>query len=367
MNKIYKRTQTGAIQQWEIIVEGNAYHTQEGQVGGKLTCSSKTFVQGKNLGKSNETSPEEQAIKEAQAKWDKKVEKGYTEDIKKIDSAKKFFEPMLSHKFKDYKDNIQYPVYVSPKLDGCRMVATKDGLFTRNGKRYETCPHIINILKPIFNKHPNWILDGEVYTHSEQFEKIVSLVRIKKPSTQDLKDSEQLIQYWIFDGVVDNTSLGFDKRFAEIKTELKTLNKNNTIKIVENEPADTFDEVIGAHELYVGAGYEGVMVRAPSAPYENKRSKNLLKYKTFLDDEFKIVDIEEGSGNRSGMAGKILFNTKSGKTFGAGIRGGEEYYKTLLLHRGRLIGKTATVRYQNLTEDGIPRFPIVINVEPFDR
>ena len=124
---IYKRTQTGAIQQWEIIINNDSFYTIEGQYGGVLTTSKPTIVEGKNIGKANETSLKEQAIKEAQAKWDKKCEKGYTTDINAIDTSKKFFEPMLAHKYVDYKDDVIFPILVSPKLDGCRMVAQKKG------------------------------------------------------------------------------------------------------------------------------------------------------------------------------------------------------------------------------------------------
>jgi len=58
---------------------------------------------------------------------------------------------------------------------------------------------------------------------------------------------------------------------------------------------------------------------------------------------------------------------KNGKTFGAGIRGDEEYYKELLTNKKKLIGKLATIRYQNLSEEGVPRFPIAVNIAPIDR
>ena len=93
---IFKRTETGSIQQLELIVKNNTFYTVTGKVGGKLITSIPTVVEGKNIGRSNETSPVEQAIKEAQAKWDKKVEKGYSTNIKKIDTCRTYFEPNVS-------------------------------------------------------------------------------------------------------------------------------------------------------------------------------------------------------------------------------------------------------------------------------
>ena len=363
---IYKRTQTGAIQQWEIVTGGNTFWTVEGQVGGKLTTSMPTLVEGKNIGRSNETSDEEQAFKEAESRWKKKLEKGYFEDINSIDNKKKFFEPMLAHKYVDFKDSIDFPVLVSPKIDGCRMVATKDGLFTRNGKEYVSCPHIHEALKPVFKQFPNWVIDGEIYSHDEKFEKIISLVKKTKPTENDLIESEKLIKLWVFDGTV-GTALGFEDRFYSIREVISKYAGTKYIKFVENEVAKNHKEVQAAHDKYVGEGFEGAMIRVPHSAYENKRSKNLLKFKMFLDKEFIIVDVEEGKGNRSGMAGKLILKMDNCKLFGAGIRGDEEYYKELLKNRNKLIGKKATIRYQNLSEDGIPRFPIAINIAPIDR
>jgi len=368
MNKIYKRTSTGAIQQYEIVVEGNSFYTIIGQVDGKLTTSKPTVCEGKNIGRSNETTPEEQAELEAKAKWQKKIDKGYTEDINAIDTAKQYFDPMLANKYDKYKEKIAFPVLVSPKIDGCRMVATKDGLYTRNGKEYVSCPHIHNALKPFFKEHPDWVIDGEIYSHDNEFEKIVSLVKRSKPDAQDLADSERMIKLWIFDGVSGNANTGFENRFNLIKTEVNKLVANiDFFKFVENKEADSHEDVVKAHDEYVAEGYEGVMIRICNSPYENKRSKYLLKLKNFLDEEFEILEIVEGSGNRAGMAGKLLVKTKDGKEFGAGIKGGEEYYKELLKDKSAYVGKLATIRFQNLSQDGIPRFPVAVNIDPIDR
>ena len=365
---IYKRTQTGATQQWQIIASGNTFWTVEGQVGGKMTTSMPTIVEGKNIGRSNETSEEEQAFKEAESRWKKKLEKGYFEDIKKIDNASAFFEPMLANKYMDYKEDIEFPIMVSPKIDGCRMVAQKAGLFTRNGKKYVSCPHINKMFEPLFAKHPDWVIDGEVYSHDTPFEEIISLVKKTKPTEEDLVASEKLIKYWIFDGVIDDASTGFKERYKIIQDEInKVIGKHKNIVFVEAIEVNSHAEIEKRHDAYVAKGFEGLMVRIPDSEYENKRSKSLLKFKKFLDEEFKIVDVEEGLGNRSGMAGKLILTMKDGNTFGAGIRGNEEYYKQLLKDKKKLVGKLATIRYQNLSEEGIPRFPIAVSIAPIDR
>lgn len=363
---IYKKTQTNAIQQWQIVVDDNSFYTIEGQKNGQLTVSKKTIVHGKNVGRANETSAKEQALKEAESRYKKKLDKDYFEDINKI-NQQKFFAPMLAHKYNDYRNKINFPVLISPKLDGCRMIAQKNGLFTRNGKKYISCPHIEKILQPLFVKHPNWIIDGEVYTHDVSFEKIISLVKKTKPSVDDLEESKKFVQYWIFDGVIDDPNVSFDKRFELIKKEIDNIvGSNKALCFVETIKIDNHQDVEKYHNVFVQKGFEGAMIRVYQASYENKRSKNLLKYKKFFDKEFKIIDIEEGIGNRSGMAGNLILKIGS-QFFRSGIRGNDDYYKELLINKKKLIGKLATVRYQNLSDDGIPRFPVAIAIDPVDR
>jgi DNA ligase-1 len=367
LQKLYKRTTLKQIQEWEINIKDNSFWTEEGIMGGIITKSKPTICEGKNQGKINATSNDEQAIKEAQAKWDKKCEKGYTTNVDDIDTSKKFFEPMLAKKYLDYKDDIKFPVLVSTKIDGARMVAQKSGLWTRNGKEYKSCPHISDILKPLFDKHPNFIIDGEIYAPNLNFESVMSLVKKTKPEPEDIIESEKTAQYWVFDGIVDDTSLGFKDRFKIIQDEIKSIvGKNKSIVFVKTEEVNSHEEIETKHNEFVSQGFEGLMIRIPDSIYQNKRSKYLLKYKKFLDSEFIVVDILEGKGQRNGLAGNVLLKTKDGKEFGAGIRGDENYYKEILKNKKKYIGGKATIRYQEETNFGVPRFPVVIELNRFD-
>ena len=209
---LYARTQTGAIQQWSVYTEENKYQTVFGQVDGKLQTTNWTICQGTNMGRSNERSPEQQAEFEAEALWKKKKDSGYFENISDIDISK-FVEPMLAKNFEDYKDKISFPVYCQPKLDGIRCVVTKDGMYSRNGKEFNSCPHIQEQLKVFFSKHPDVVLDGELYNHDlkHDFNKITSLVKKTKPTQTDLCETGDLVEYWIYDVVIGESV--FDKRY----------------------------------------------------------------------------------------------------------------------------------------------------------
>jgi DNA ligase 1 len=363
LETIYKKTKTGATQEWTIEVSDNRYRTHSGQVGGQITTNAWTVVYGKNTGKANGTTDNEQALKEAIAKRTKKLESGYFESIHNIDEQQ-YFEPMLAAKWEDYKDKVTYPIFSQPKLDGIRCIVTKDGMFSRNGKPIISAPHIRESLNSVFKKHPTLILDGELYADkfANDFNSIVSLVKKTKPTVDDLKESAKNIQYWIYDIPSSNKTFnhrGFDldELFDDYLNEFEQHCVLVPTQICENE-----DEVMELYGEYVNEGYEGQILRL-DAKYENKRSKSLLKHKSFIDEEYTIKDICEGEGNRTGTAGYMVFETADGKPFKSNVKGTWEETAEMLKSKKKLIGKQATIKYFNLTPDGIPRFPFVINID----
>ena len=363
--KLYNKTKKSQIQQWIIEVEGNAYRTHEGLVNGAITTSKWTYCQGKNIGKANETTPEEQAIKQAQSIADKKIHAGSRMTIEELEEGKGWFQPMLAHKFTgDIPDNLI--IAIQPKLDGMRCIVNKDGMFSRNGKPIIGAPHIINELLDLFEHYPSLILDGELYNHElkNDFNEIISHVRKTRPTLEDLELSKQKIQFHCYDCFdTEYPDLNFDER-SEFIRNLHELIKLNYLKVVQTEWV-TIEEIDEWYQQWLEDGYEGQMIRLNS-PYENTRSKSLLKRKEFIDEEFEILDIEEGSGNRSGMMGRIYFKTKEGKQFTASARGNEDFYKSLLIDKHMYIGLMATVRYQNMTPDGSPRFPVVVSIRDYE-
>jgi ATP-dependent DNA ligase len=367
LDTIYKRTQTGATQEWTIEVVGNKYRTHSGQVGGIITTNEWTIVYGKNTGKLNETTDKEQTMKEAVAKRTKKLESGYFENIKHINKTQ-YFEPMLASKWEDSKDKITYPIFSQPKLDGIRCIVTKDGMFSRNGKPIISAPHIRESLSEVFDVYPELILDGELYADkfANDFNKIVSLVKKTKPTDADLKESKKNIEYWIYD-LPSYDTFGYDSIFANRIFELSDLFENyNAFNkhcvLVQTAICNDEDEVMELYGEYVDKGFEGQMLRT-NGKYENKRSKFLMKHKSFIDEEYTILDIVEGEGNRTGTAGYMVFETENGDRFKSNVKGTWEETAEMLKNKKKLIGKEATIKYFNLTPAGIPRFPYVVNID----
>jgi DNA ligase-1 len=359
---IYKKTKGGKTQEWTVEVDGDKYRTISGQSDGKKVTSEYTVCQPKNVGKANATTGDSQALAEAYALRKKKLEHGYFEDIGNIEQ-KQYFEPMLAKDYNDYADEIKFPVYSQPKLDGVRCIVTKDGMFSRNGKEIISAPHIHSSLKPYFDREPNLIFDGELYCDklANDFNKIISLVRKTKPTEAELKESADTIQYWIYD--MPSTDDVFSRRIGDVLTLFwKTdIQWPECCKVVTTDLVREKEAISILYGKYLNANFEGQMIRF-NEKYENKRSNYLLKHKTFQDEEFTILDIGEGIGNRAGTAGYMTFE-RDGKRFNSNIKGTFEFVTEVLKNRAMLIGKKATVKYFNLTPDGVPRFPYVINID----
>ena len=358
--KLFKRAVNGKTLEWEIEVKDECFRTISGYTDGIKTTSEWTCCEAKNIGKKNGTTAEEQALAEATAMHRKRKETGSFETISEIDTPI-YFKPMLAHDYNDYKDKIKFPIHCQPKLDGVRCIVRADGMWSRNGKPIISAPHIFESLKPLFEADSELILDGELYCDKTAagFNTIISCVRKTKPTESDLSISKQFIEYHIYD--VPSVDDNFMKRIAS----LSNYKLPDCCKTVQThwvtEGQERLDYLYG---LFMECGYEGQMIRM-DAPYENKRSKSLLKRKEFVDAEFTILGVIEGNGNLTGKVGKLQFEI-NGKPFDSAVNGDWEYIEKLWHSREGLIGKTATVKYFELTEDGIPRFPKVIAIRDFE-
>tara|TARA_X000000950_G_scaffold280014_1_gene373785 strand:+ start:1423 stop:2544 length:1122 start_codon:yes stop_codon:yes gene_type:complete len=356
---LYKRDTTGKIRELTIQYGWDsddvaAIRSIAGVQDGKLVTSGWKETKAKNVGRSNSTTAHTQAIAEAMSIFDRRLEKEYFRDIKDIDSYTAF-KPMLAG---GYQKNDDFPIIAQPKLDGIRCIANKSGLWTRANKPITSCPHIWEEIKGIFDEHPEYVFDGELYNHElkEDFNKITSLVRKLKSTEEDFAESEKLVQYHVYDMYdTSDADMIFSNRFFKLGM---TLSDMNTIQVVDTVSTPTQDSLDELYSKWIEEGYEGQMVRHDK-PYENKRSKFLLKRKEFITDEFKVVSMLEGRGNWAGYVKHFVLAKADGTEFGAGVRGTQQVLQKLWDE-----GKTpdwATLRYFNETPDGIPRFPVVID------
>ena len=352
MNKLYKRDTKGKVRSWVTEVEDDQWRTIAGIHNGNLVTSGWRKSDAKNVGRSNETSGHEQALAESNAQHKKQLEKGYFTNVEDIDNFH-LFKPMLAADYAKLKKPVQFPLYSQPKLDGIRCIARKDGLWSRSGKEITSIPHIWEALAYLFEESPDMVLDGELYNHElkDDFNKIVSLVRKVKPSADELSESKKLVQYHVYDICEEGSFESRDKSYHDVVLNV------NFVQAVPSTLIETQVELDDTYGEYLENGYEGQMVRL-NGQYENKRSKNLLKRKEFVTDEFEVVEVLEGKGNWSGCAKKILIKLSDGTTCEAGCRG-TQADMTKLLNGDK--PDWATVRYFGLTPDGKLRFGVMID------
>jgi DNA ligase-1 len=261
---------------------------------------------------------------------------------------------MLAHKYNE--DKADYPAFIQPKLDGVRCLFTAKGAFSRANNRFMNVDHIEKALKPFFAKNPTAILDGELYNHAlkDDFEKIISLVKKKKPTDQDKSEAKELVQYHVYD-IASMTIAPYSLRFNFIQD----LTYTYPICKVETKVALDFDEAVKMHKKNLKLGYEGSIYRTFEGRYKGTRSWDLMKFKDFHDAEATIVDFVPGKGKRTGTLGKFIMQDDKGVEFGCPPGKGYDYdaLAEMLENADQYVGQTATFTYFERTKAGSYRHP----------
>jgi DNA ligase-1 len=366
MNKkfpqLYEQSTTGKTKHWSIVVEsrtnGAAIEVKYGVGDSKVRLSESVITRGKNIGKANETSPFEQACLEAEATWKKKIDSGYTQNEANI--SKEVLLPMLAMKFQERKHDIVYPAYVQPKLDGVRCLAVKQDdetikYYSRMGKEFTTLGHLTAELLDAMEI--GQVLDGEIYSHDYTFQEAISFIKKARPQSSSLN-------YYVFDLV--DTKAPFESRHRELRNIFELISFKSKIKLLQTIKIDDEPAVGSHHNAFVKAGYEGIIVRNTNGMYALKnRSKDLQKYKEFKDEEFEIIGGQPSTGTEVDC---VIFTVKNknGQTFAVRPRGSFEQRKQWMGNIKHLIGKSLTVRFQELTDDGLPRFPVGIGIRDYE-
>ena len=272
-------------------------------------------------------------------------------------------KPMLAHKFDINRVDYTQPegYYIQPKLDGIRCVFTANGAWSRNDKKFMNLKHIEMALKPFFEQQPDVVLDGELYNHKlkHDFEKIVSLVRKQKPTEEDRRNAQHLIQFHVYD------YFSMDSHYENYQTRMHNLNVADfygpCIKHVPSYRVRKHEEALNMHcDAFLSNGYEGSILRDGSALYKHGRSYGLMKFKDFSDTEATIVGYEIGKGKRSGTLGKFLMMDDDGNRFGCPPGKGYNYedLKNMLENIQDYIGQRATFTYFQRTNAGSYRHPL---------
>ena len=400
LETLYKRSKTGKIVYYKVEVTEYANDSVIRKESGQLETQNpivheEEVHQGKNIGKSNETTPQQQAESQAQSDWLKKKDEGYksladlnlyavkgdegnicyadfnTEDgtpnhpvywhelehvldvkLPEVNTdASGNLKPMLATDWAKVK-YISYPVYVQPKLDGvrCLMICNVTDttcnvrFLSRSGKDYNTVNHIIdNTTFP----RGNYIVDGELYSDELTFQEIIQAV--KKQC-----DNSSKIKFNAYDLVNGNEQ---NYRLVSLEFLISTIN-SPYITLVPTVIANKKEEVEVLQSNYLNEGYEGAMIRFMNAMYEaGARSRSLLKVKTFDDTEFTFHGFNVGQREEDLIA---VCKTEAGDEFRAKLVGTVAEKEELRKKEMEYLGKQLTVKHFGWTDsvNPLPRFPV---------
>lgn len=438
LSTLYAKDKNGKIKSWSAAVFSSAnsnygsfvsspiavLRLMHGYVDGKQQISYRDYVEGKNIGKKNETTPLIQCLNEAQRKWtDKKEKEGYSDTLLMTECVggggggggvgyedtggnnipiqvqcndDTPIYPMLAQTYEptsSKKNTIVFPCFVQPKLDGVRCITyvrrrTEDSSCeivhqSRTGARFGVgLEHLTNSVCCYLLNNPHIVLDGELYTDEMPFEELVGLVKKKKIVDEDILRLRK-VKYHIYD-ILDksNLQMSYTDRLRNCVSAVNgctpvnqhgcgdgvgvgcdggegSINLNNhvvvMVRTIEIRDIADFRRWFAS---FIEEGYEGIMLRNKIGIYRtNYRSSDLQKYKEFLEDEYLIIGFKEAEGRDKGT---VIWNciTADEKAFWARPRGTLQKRRELFQHGHQYIGKKLTVIYQELTEEGKPRFPV---------
>lgn len=352
-NTIYAPNKDISIQEWSVYVENDTVIVKYGKWGGKIQTKH-TKCEAKNIGRSNSTTPEQQAVLEAESKYRDQIRKGYVENVEDVQFNTDKTRVMLAQDASKKPHFVKYPCHTMAKLDGNRCLVTFDDsgepIFnSRGAKVYPSHKHLAEQLKQLRDETGLDSFDGELYVHGMPLQKIVSLVKKVQPESYQL-------EYWIYDVPSDKI---WEERVKDL-TELMKYPKHS-ITIVPSSPCNNEQEVKDSIHNYMGYGYEGTIIRNLKGKYEfGQRSNDLLKWKVFCSDEAFVYDVEVDKNEE----GVLLCRMKNGIEFRCKMKGTHE--ERLYNEQLKLIGKHVTFTYQTLSVDGVPIFPVGIAVRELD-
>lgn len=370
--KLYAPTKTGNVKTWRAEVFGTPTEqpsdatieiTTQTKLDGKEVVRHDVITEGKNLGKSNETTPYEQAVSETESRYRKKIDQGYkteipTDTTKANDNAMGFPKPMLAHPIDKVKV-VEFPAYFQPKLDGHRAIVTKkDGkmvMYSRQGKPITTMAHILSHLEDTVEE--GMFLDGELYLHGEALQNIGSLIKKYRE-----RESENVV-YHVYDIMMDEP---YTQRWEKLRIIVGIANFTPA-RLVPTMVATSMHEAQVFSEDAIKQGYEGGILRTPDKGYlVGFRSRQLLKIKKFDDSEHEIVAVKEGKDRLCNdvdlKVAVFVCHTPEGQEFECTAMG-DMHEKDRTWHdRESFVGKTLTVKHSGYTKDKKPWHPVALRL-----
>ncbi|HEV3255317.1 MAG TPA: DNA ligase [Gemmataceae bacterium] len=232
--------------------------------------------------------------------------------------------------------------WLSEKLDGVRAYWDGSRFLSRLGNPFHAPGWFTAGLPP----DP---LDGELWLARKAFQRTVGIVR-----RQDQTDLWKEVRYLVFDAPAQGA--GFEQRLRLVQALLKK-HSPPYATAHPHAPCRGIDHLREELARVEAVGGEGLMLRQPGSRYAAGRSSTLLKVKSFLDAEARVVGHEAGRGRHKGRLGALLVELADGTRFAVGTGFSDA-------ERGQPppVGSLINFRYQELSDAGVPRFPSFVGV-----
>lgn len=292
------------------------------------------------------------ALMQARGAYKAKLRAGFTTDKHPVKT-----EPMLAHPFDAHAAKLVYPAWSQPKLDGVRALAHWDGravtLKTRANQVLVGFDTITRCIADAMGGRPPRWFDGELYEHGRPLQSILSEV-------SDEKRSDKRLVLHLFDSFGDT-----DELFPQRLQALQALRGCNQVRIVDTDRVLNRKTLDTLFKRYLAAGYEGQMVRM-EGPYARGRSYLLMKRKVRQSDEWKVIRVE--CATRGKHAGAFLAVLKAGEhefkaqPAGISVADMKAMYEDAKANPSKYVGQMATIEYEVLSSDGVPKQPKFIAI-----
>jgi DNA ligase-1 len=291
------------------------------------------------------------------------------------------FECMLADDSKKHEKKMTGEVYVEPKLDGVRVITICDvdkdevKMFSRNGKELNNFPKIFEQFDSMMDQmSESMVFDGEVM--SDDFQTLMREIHRKGGAKTDdaVLNVFDCIPLWAFKEGGYTASLQTRKEMMDEYEFGPNISKVEFVKMNLDED-DGQKMFADYNKLCIDKGFEGIMVKPISGPYECKRSSLWLKVKPFIEVSLTVKDVEEGTGRNVGKLGALIVEGNDMDKFiktnvGSGLTDSdrEEFWKA----KDKLIGQVVEVRAdaitqnQNAKDEWSLRFPRFLRFRGFE-
>lgn len=358
---LYKRTKTGKTQVYKVSTEGDTVIVEQGQLDGAMQRYH-TKCTPKNIGKSNETTPEQQAELEASSKYEKKIKSGYSTEIsEEIHTTL----PARVKVFQDQLKNIKFPCISTPKLNGVNGLFKKEKEeiihYSRGGLVQHSIPHLEKEINFAMDYLKCKELNGEIYIHGQHLQDITSAV--KKP-----KELSKQLQFHIFE--IPDGDKEYQHRHQKLTQLLNKveaeLNKTSELPMVIpiiGRVCNSMEDIERHYNFCMDLGLEGTVIKNLTCEYKyNERSSDAFKYKKTLDGEYKILNYEVDKNSHP-----VFICEVGDSTFKVKPKGTSDERKRMIVDFSSLYkNKWYKIEYETLSKDGKPLKPVGICLRDCD-